>query len=141
MASCGSFKYYSNPDITHVLAITELGDTIQVPISQLKRDVQYTYGYSYYNNWRFYYNGWHWGYQYFPQHYYYYGRPTTYNRPYQYRPQNTSRDETLNRTRRLSPTSNRTINNRNINQRQDIRRPVQKTRTNKTVRKKNNIYK
>ena len=52
---CGSYNYSSYYQIKDILAVTKSGDTIQVPLSEIKNN----YKYNYYNNWQFY-NGASW---------------------------------------------------------------------------------
>ena len=52
---CGSYNYSSYYQVENVLAVTKSGDTIQVPLSEIKNN----YKYNYYNNWQFY-NGASW---------------------------------------------------------------------------------
>ena len=55
--SCGSFTHTSYR-VESVLAVTSKGDTIQMPLSQIRRQ----YDYNTYSNWQFYYgnNWWLW---------------------------------------------------------------------------------
>jgi hypothetical protein len=72
LSSCSSYTRIQGERVTHVLAITENGDTIQVPMNQLRREVQPDY----YNNWQFYWgNNWYWGNVWYPH----------YFSPYRYR--------------------------------------------------------
>ena len=52
---CFPYKYSSYYQVENVLAVTKSGDTIQVPLSEIKNN----YKYNYYNNWQFY-NGASW---------------------------------------------------------------------------------
>ena len=57
---------YRSPLVTHVLAITETGDTLKIPINQIQPTKVYnvigydyydrSYHTAYYRDWRFYYN-------------------------------------------------------------------------------------
>ena len=59
LTSCGSFRMYQiQPQISHVLAITTQGDTIQVPIQSLQRNLTPDY----YSGYRFYWNNSWWMY-------------------------------------------------------------------------------
>ena len=72
VSSCTSYTRLQSARVTHVLAITESGDTIQVPMRELRREFQPDY----YNNWQFYWgNNWYWGNVWYPHHF----------SPYQYR--------------------------------------------------------
>ena len=57
LTSCGSFTHTSYR-VESVLAVTSKGDTIQMPLSQIRRQ----YDYNTYSNWQFYYgnNWWFW---------------------------------------------------------------------------------
>jgi hypothetical protein len=57
--SCGTYYVQTKrPQISHVLAVTSEGDTINMPIEEFRRKVEPNY----YNDWRFYYNSqWYWG--------------------------------------------------------------------------------
>ena len=61
--SCGVYNIqtrYRQPEIKSVLAITSQGDTIQVPINDIRRQLDVNPGT--YSNWRFYWdNSWYWG--------------------------------------------------------------------------------
>lgn len=68
LSSCGSYQIQvRQPEISHVLAITKEGDTIQVPIEALQRNLTpdtFT-GYRFYwNNSLWMYNDWYWNYWY-----------------------------------------------------------------------------
>jgi hypothetical protein len=60
LLSCGSYVNVSaQPRITHILAINELGQEVQVPLSTFSTGLDPHY----YHNWRFYWgNTWYWGY-------------------------------------------------------------------------------
>ena len=55
LTSCGSFTYTSY-SVESVLAVNKQGDTIQVPLSQLRRQ----YNYNTYSDWQFYYGNNNW---------------------------------------------------------------------------------
>lgn len=136
MFSCGSLSY--PPPITHILAVNSIGDTIQVPIEQIRYNINYSTGYNYYNDWRFYYgNNWYWGYQYIPKHYHYYGYPTYYNN--HYIPNNLKKirvktHRTVRPIRTITPRRNTTVRKNTIStQRSQGRR--------NTIKRRNNIYK
>lgn len=86
LTSCGTYVMQSSkPQISHVLAVTTAGDTINMPIEEFKRKVEPNY----YDNWRFYYNSqWYWGNNWFyglndpywrwRMYQYYYNRPNIY---------------------------------------------------------------
>ena len=62
LSSCGVYQIQTTkrPQITHVLGITSKGDTIQVSVNDIKRQLDINAGS--YSNWRFYYdNTWYWG--------------------------------------------------------------------------------
>ena len=62
LSSCGVYQIQTTkrPEITHVLAITSVGDTIQVPINDIRRQIDVNPGT--YSNWRFYWdNSWYYG--------------------------------------------------------------------------------
>jgi len=62
LSSCGVYQIQTikRPQITHVLGITSQGDTIQVSVNDIKRQLDINTGS--YSNWRFYYdNSWYWG--------------------------------------------------------------------------------
>lgn len=72
VSSCTSYTHLQSRKVTHVLAITESGDTIQVPMRELRREIRP----GYYNNWQFYSgNNWYSGNIWYPYHF----------SPYQYR--------------------------------------------------------
>ena len=58
ITSCSPYYYQSKgPKVTHVLALTEEGDTIKIPINQIRPNVVYNVvGYDYYRP--YYYNRW-----------------------------------------------------------------------------------
>jgi hypothetical protein len=63
VSSCTSYTRLQGNRVTHVLAITQTGDTVQVPMNQLRREFEPTY----YNNWQFYWgNNWYWGNVWYP---------------------------------------------------------------------------
>jgi hypothetical protein len=59
MTSCGSYvNVSSQPRITHILAVNELGQEVQVPLSTFSTGLDPYF----YHNWRFYWgNTWYWG--------------------------------------------------------------------------------
>ena len=66
LTSCVSYNRINGERVTHVLAITQSGDTIQVPMNELRRNVQPDY----YNNWELYGgNNWYWGNVWYPHHF------------------------------------------------------------------------
>jgi len=89
-SSCGNYQNVSSqPRITHILAVNELGQQVQVPLSTFSNQ----FDPHYYNNWRFYWgNNWYYGYNwwvYFDDpywrpriHNYYYSYPVYYNNGY-----------------------------------------------------------
>lgn len=89
-SSCGNYQNVSSqPRITHILAVNELGQQVQVPLSSFTNELDPYY----YNNWRFYWrNNWYYGYNwwfYFDDpfwrpriHNYYYSYPVYYNHGY-----------------------------------------------------------
>ena len=108
LSSCGNYQTVSSqPRITHILAVNELGQQVQVPLSTFSNQLDPYY----YNNWRFYwgnnwYNGYNW-WVYFDDpywrpriHNYYYSYPVYYNNGYRvarnngYRGREYRRDET-----------------------------------------------
>jgi hypothetical protein len=86
-SSCGNYQNVSSqPRITHILAVNELGQQVQVPLSTFTTGLDPYY----YNNWRFYWgNNWYYGnnwWFYFNDPYwrpfinnYYYSHPVYYN--------------------------------------------------------------
>ena len=54
LVSCGTYTH-SGYRVKSILAVTEKGDTIQVPYSTLERNFRYDY--NFYNDWRFNYGG------------------------------------------------------------------------------------
>src|SRR6056300_13337 len=66
LVSCGSYTY-SGYRVKSVLAITEKGDTIQVPYSTLERNFRYDY--NFYTDWRFNYGGYWYNWNVFPYYY------------------------------------------------------------------------
>ena len=77
LSSCGNYQTVSSqPRITHILAVNELGQQVQVPLSTFSDQLDPYY----YNNWRFYWgNNWYYGYNwwfYFDDPYW---RPRIYN--------------------------------------------------------------
>jgi hypothetical protein len=66
LASCGSYRIYqAQPQVSTVLAITNQGDTIQVPIQDLQRNLtpqDYSGWNFYWNNSWWMYNDWYWNY-------------------------------------------------------------------------------
>jgi hypothetical protein len=87
LLSCGNYQNVSSqPRITHILAVNELGQQVQVPLSTFTTGLDPYY----YNNWRFYWgNNWYYGnnwWFYFNDPYwrpfinnYYYSHPVYYN--------------------------------------------------------------
>ena len=62
LSSCKIYTYPPQPEISHVLAVTKQGDTINVPIDQFKKNISPDYynGYQFYwNNSWLYYNDWY----------------------------------------------------------------------------------
>ena len=59
LSSCGNYQNVSSqPRITHILAVNELGQQVQVPLSSFSNQLDPYY----YNNWRFYWgNNWYYG--------------------------------------------------------------------------------
>jgi hypothetical protein len=91
LSSCGSYRIQvREPQISNVLAITTEGDTIQVPIQALQRNLTSDYysGYRFYwNNSWWMYNDWYWN--------YYYQNPRLFYPRYQLRvPRNRVRIQT-----------------------------------------------
>ena len=66
LSSCGSYRIYqAQPQVSTVLAITNQGDTIQVPIQDLQRNLtpqDYPGWNFYWNNSWWMYNDWYWNY-------------------------------------------------------------------------------
>ena len=64
--SCGSYKIHQRePQLSHILAITNQGDTIQVPIQKFQRRLtpqDYSGWNIYWNNSWWMYNDWYWNY-------------------------------------------------------------------------------
>ena len=71
LVNCGSYQYSSYHDVKSVLAVTEKGDTIAVPLREFERNKYESYtrfnwnNQWYWNNWRYSYNlgfnnWWHW---------------------------------------------------------------------------------
>lgn len=66
LSSCSSYNRIQGDRITHVLAVTEKGDTVKVPASELNRNAQPNY----YDNWQFFWrNNWYWGNVWYPYYY------------------------------------------------------------------------
>jgi len=92
MTSCGSqVTTASQPRVTHVLAVNDLGQEILVPLSVFTTELNPYY----YHTWRFYWrNNWYWGYNwwfYFNDPYwrpiiynFYYSHPVYYHQGYVY---------------------------------------------------------
>jgi hypothetical protein len=90
LSSCSNYQNISSqPRITHILAVNELGQQVQVPLSTFSNQLDPYY----YNNWRFYWgNNWYYGYNwwvYFDDpywrpriHNYYYSYPVYYSNGY-----------------------------------------------------------
>lgn len=66
LSSCGSYRIQqSRPEVSHILAITNQGDTIQVPIEEFQRRLtpqDYSGWNIYWNNSWWMYNDWYWNY-------------------------------------------------------------------------------
>ncbi len=71
LVNCGSYQYSSYHNVKSVLAVTEKGDTIAVPLREFERNKYESYtrfnwnNQWYWNNWRYSYNWgfnnwWHW---------------------------------------------------------------------------------
>ena len=145
--SCGTFvNVSSQPRVTHILAINDLGQEVQVPLSTFSTGIDPYF----YNNWRFYWgNNWYWGYNwwfYFNDPYwrpiiynFYRSHPVYYNQGYQYvrnngyrgrnsiiyqnRPTNTVRHQNVGRT----TNNNVRVNNTSTNRSQNVIRTQQNT--------------
>ncbi len=66
LTSCVSYNRINGERVTHVLAITQSGDTVRVPMQDLRREVHPDY----YSNWQFYWgNNWYWGNVWYPQYF------------------------------------------------------------------------
>ena len=81
MCSCSPYYYQSKgPEITHVLALSKEGDTLKIPIKDIKPNVVYNVvGYDWYHTPSGYYN--RWNNPYYHPHYYNIPKPV-------YRPNN-----------------------------------------------------
>jgi hypothetical protein len=108
LSSCVNYQNVSHrPRVTHILAVNELGQQVQVPLSTFSGGLDPYY----YNNWRFYWgNNWYYGnnwWFYFNDpywrpriHNYYYSHPVYYNQGFRvarnngYRGREYRRDET-----------------------------------------------
>lgn len=81
LASCNAQRNLQGNDITHVIGINDAGDTIQVPIRELRREFRNDFQSNQYNNWQFYWgNNWYWGNIWYP----YYFLPHQYQYSYRY---------------------------------------------------------
>jgi hypothetical protein len=110
LSSCGNYQNVSyQPRITHILAVNELGQQVQVPLSSFSNQLDPYY----YNNWRFYWgNNW---YFYFDDpywrpriHNYYYSHPVYYNQGFRVARNNGYRGSSQVRTESVRPQSTRT---------------------------------
>ena len=106
LTSCVSY-YPSSYRVESVLAVTSKGDTIQMPLSQIRRQ----YDYDTYSNWQFYYeNNWwrwnNWPYRYYSPYYnwnrYTYVPRSNYTRP-QVKPKTKPRRPTVTTPRGSRP--------------------------------------
>ena len=116
MSSCGNYHNVSSqPRITHILAVNELGQQVQVPLSTFSNQLDPYY----YNNWRFYWgNNWYYGnnwWFYFDDpywrpriHNYYYSHPVYYNQGFRVARNNGYRGSSQVRTESVRPQSTRT---------------------------------
>ena len=119
MTSCGSYvNVSSQPRITHILAVNELGQQVQVPLSTFSTGLDPHY----YHNWRFYWgNTWYWGHNwwfYFNDPYwrpriynYYCSHPVYYNQGYRYAINNgyRGRNSIINQNVRSSSTPRQNV--------------------------------
>ena len=81
LTSCNTQRNLKSNNVTHVLSINEKGDTIQVPMSELRREFRNEYQPNQYNNWQFYWgSNWYWGNVWYP----YYFIPHQYSYRYHY---------------------------------------------------------
>jgi hypothetical protein len=72
LSSCSNYKRIERERTAYVLAVNQKGDTVQIPMSELRREIRPDY----YNNYQFYWrDNWYWGYNWYPY----------YASPYQYR--------------------------------------------------------
>jgi hypothetical protein len=116
LSSCGNYQNVSyQPRITHILAVNELGQQVQVPLSSFSNQLDPYY----YNNWRFYWgNNWYYGnnwWFYFDDpywrpriHNYYYSHPVYYNQGFRVARNNGYRGSPQVRTESVRPQSTRT---------------------------------
>ena len=118
LSSCGNYQNVSSqPRITHILAVNELGQQVQVPLSTFSNQLDPYY----YNNWRFYWgNNWYYGnhwWFYFDDpywrpriHNYYYSHPVYYNQGFRVARNNGYRGSSQIRTEsvRSQPTRTQT---------------------------------
>jgi len=124
MGSCGPYvNVSSQPRITHILAVNELGQEVQIPLSVFTTGLDPYY----YHNWRFYWrNNWYWGYNwwfYFNDPYwrpriynFYYTHPVYYNQGYRYAYNNGYRGRnSINRSYRTSTSNMRQNSGRSQN--------------------------
>jgi hypothetical protein len=81
LTSCNTQRNLKSNEVTHILAINERGDTVQVPMSELRREFRNEYQPNQYNNWQFYWgSNWYWGNVWYP----YYFIPHQYSYRYHY---------------------------------------------------------
>jgi hypothetical protein len=81
LTSCKTQRNSQSNNVTHVLSINEKGDTVQVPIRELRREFRNEYQPNQYNDWQFYWgNNWYWGNVWYP----YYFIPYQYGYRYYY---------------------------------------------------------
>jgi len=111
VSSCGNYQNVSHqPRITHILAVNELGQQVQVPLSTFSSGLDPYY----YNNWRFYWgNNWYYGnnwWFYFNDpywrpriHNYYYSHPVYYNQGFRVARNNGYRGSPQVRTESVRP--------------------------------------
>jgi len=81
LLSCNTQRNLQSNDITHVLAINERGDTIEVSMRELRREFRNEYRPNQYDNWQFIWgSNWYWGNVWYP----YYFIPHQYSYRYHY---------------------------------------------------------
>lgn len=125
LLTVSSCKIYTYPqqEISHVLAVTKQGDTIQVPLRELQRDLtpDYYNGYQFYwNNSWLYYNDWYYNYFYrFQRPYIPFRQPRIKTPKYQ-QPKNYPLPSPPRRTPQVQPNRGRSNNQVRIQPRQNV---------------------
>lgn len=100
LSSCSSYYYQSKgPEVTHVLALTKEGDTLKIPIKDIKPNVIYNVvGYDWYRPYSGYYT--RWDKPYYHPHFYNNNKPIYGNSNYN---NNSSNNTPVNTTPTVKP--------------------------------------